>query len=233
MNKITPIMNSELFFRKAVAFQDERKRIMDEYEKRIASLESTRGSKFYEDEMKAAEDKKTADLAALRAEYSAGFRAILESMSKTNHSRKLLAPSAEQMRLLQLLKMREKITEPEMEAAAATLADNVTALAVLNEIGHAAGFVRSFMDAAESKEMAVDEVDQIIKSLGDALADFQAYDTRATARKMANRNAELYGTQPIEPLPKRPLFSTKSGCYETLINLSGDALESFCAAVDA
>ena len=197
------IKNTDLFYNRAREYQNKRKVIMDCFEKRVKSLEDTRGSKYFDDEMKKATDARDGALSALKVEYAEYFRISLDAMSKGNASRKMTPPTEEELRTLQLLKMKDKPTETELQAAANTLKGNTTCLSVLTEIAHNA--VRDFMD----------------------------YDMPRAARTAQNYHETVYGTIPDAPaLNKRPLFDDKAGCFYEVYRLSGDALTAFCTAVD-
>ena len=60
------IKNTDLFYTRAKEYQDKRKGIIDEYEKRLESLETAKGSKYFDDESKKAEDKRDEALTALK-----------------------------------------------------------------------------------------------------------------------------------------------------------------------
>lgn len=227
------IKNTDLFYNRAREYQNKRKVIMDCFEKRVKSLEDTRGSKYFDDEMKKATDARDGALSALKGEYAEYFRISLDAMSKANASRKMTPPTEEELRTLQLLKMKDKPTETELQAAANTLKGNATCLSVLTEIAHNAGYMRGYNNYSETKEMPVEEAERVIKGLHNAVRDFMDYDTPRAARAAQNYHETVYGTIPDAPaLNKRPLFNDKVGCFYEVCRLSDDALTAFCTAVD-
>lgn len=227
------ISNSDLFYSRAKEFQNKRKDIVDTYEKRAAQLEDARGSKYFDDEMKKATDTRDSALSALKGEYAEYFRISLDAMAKANGSRGMTPPTDEELRLVQLLKMKDSVTEQELDAAANTLKGNTTCLAILTEIAHKQGFLRGYMSYSDSKEMPTETAADTVKGLHSSIREFMEYDTKRAARIAQEHNARMYGTTGNEPaLPKRDLFDTKAGCYAELAGLSGDALTAFCKAVD-
>lgn len=227
------IKNTDLFYTRAKEYQDKRKGIVDEYEARIKALETAKGSKYFEDETKKAEDKKDEALKALKEEYAGYFNTHFDAMAKANASRSMTPPTEEELRTLQLLKMKEKPTEAELQAAANTLKGNATCLSVLTEISHNAGYMRGYMNYSETKEMPVNEADGIIKGLASSVREFMEYDTPRAARVAREYHAQHYGTTGNEtPLPKRPLFEDKAGCFYEVCGLAGDTLTAFENAVD-
>lgn len=227
------IKNTDMFFKRCKEYQDKRKGIIDEYEARIKALEDAKGSKYYTDETKKAEDKKDEALNALKAEYNAYFNTHFEAMKKANGSRAMTPPTEEELRILQLLKMKEKPTEAELAAAANALKGNVTALGVLTEISHNAGYMRGYMSYAENNEMPVAEVDETIKGLASAVRDFMDFDTGKAARIARGHQERIYGVDQDAPaLPKRPLFEDKEACFYEVARMGGDSFNAFCNAVD-
>lgn len=227
------IANTTLFYRRAKEYQDKRKGIVDEYEARMKALEDAKGSKYFTDEAKKAEDKRDEALTALKGEYGEYFRISLDAMSKANAARKMTPPTEEELRILQLLKMKEKPTEAELAAAANALKGNVTALGVLTEISHNAGYMRGYMSYAENNEMPVAEVDETIKGLASAVRDFMDFDTGKAARIARGHQERIYGVDRDAPaLPKRPLFEDKEACFYEVARMGGDSFKAFCNAVD-
>ena len=225
--------NTDSFYTRAKQYQDKRKGIVDEYEARIKALESAKGSKYFTDEVKKAEDKKAEALKALKEEYGGYFNTHLEAMAKANASRKMTPPTEEELRTLQLLKMKDKPTEAELQAAANTLKGNATCLSILTEIAHNAGFLRGYDSYSETKEMPVNTAEGIIKGLASSVREFMEYDTPRAARIAREHQERTYGVTPDAPaLPKRPLFEDKAGCFYEIAGLSGDSLTAFENAVD-
>lgn len=227
------IKNTDLFYTRAKEYQGKRAAIVDEYEKRMKALEDAKGSKYFTDEAKKAEDKRDEALTALKDEYNGYFNIAFDAMRKANAARKMTPPTEEELRTLQLLKMKDKPTEAELAAAANTLKGNVTCLSVLTEIAHNAGYMRGYMGYSETKEMPVEEAEAAIKGLASSVRDFMDYDTPRAARLAQNHHETLYGVNPnATPLPKRPLFEDKAGCFYEVARMGGDSLEAFKNAVD-
>lgn len=227
------IANTTLFFTRAKEYQDKRKGIVDTYDKRLEALEDAKGSKYYTDEVKKAEDTRDEALTALKGEYGEYFRISLDAMSKANGSRGMTPPTEEELRTLQLLKMKDKPTEAELAAAANTLKGNATCLSVLTEIAHNAGYMRGYNNYSENKEMTVEGAEATIKGLASSVREFMDYDTPRAARLARAHQERTYGVPADAPaLPKRALFEDKAGCFRELAGLSGDSLTAFENAVD-
>ena len=115
-------------FRKALSV------IWDNYDKKMQSLEQYKGSNGYNDDKAKAEKERDIAVYNTQQEYKTKFNEIIQGMRKSATSRSMIPPTAEQIALLQVLKMRENITRDELEQAGRTLKDCPAALSVLQEI---------------------------------------------------------------------------------------------------
>ena len=224
--------NSESLYLRARSFQDRRKSIIDKYESKMKSLEkmNVKGTSYHSTEAENAAKERDASLRILRDEYQNYFNSCLSSMEEANKKRTLTPPTDDELRLLQLLKMRETPTETELTAAAHTLKGNPTCLAVLEDIAHRAGIPRSFLDYAETKQMPIEKANTALRGLASSLKDFMENDTTKSSRAEARYHTEHYGGN--SELTKRALFENKADCFKELTGFSGDSLTAFLSAVD-
>ena len=109
------------------------------FDKEMQRLEQYKGSTGYEKEKADAERKRDDDIKALQSEYREKFSGILKGMRESATTRAMIAPTQEQLALLQALKMREKIGRDELEQAGRTLKDSPVCLSVLDEIARDMG----------------------------------------------------------------------------------------------
>lgn len=226
--------NTENFYMMAHEFQNKRERITNAYETRMRAIASTKGSEYFETESKKATKERDTSLKALRKEYANNLSAALKAMSEMNSRRAIAAPTADELAIVQALKLRDSVSVQELERAANAVCHSELCLAALQEISHNMGyFGHNFMSRFESSEMPVTTVNQHIDALGKATQDFLEYDTKKSARLAADFYAAHYGTPENQPpLAKRKMFESKSECYAELIGISGSDLNAFCAAVD-
>ena len=223
--------NSDLFYKRAEEYQDKRKAITDDYQQRCDQLLDTKGSSYYDSEMKKATDKRDRSILELKKEYNGYFRSILDDMNNTFISRGLKPPTDEELRLIQLLKMKDSVTQKELDAAANTLKDNSTCLAILTEMAHEKGFLTTYTD---TRDRAVNAAGSAVKILESSIRDFMDYDTPRAARLAQQQHTIKYGkTENAPELRKRDLFNDKAGCYKTIAGMSSDEMQAFCEAVDS
>lgn len=226
-------MNTDDFYRSAKEYQDKRAGIIADYERTMKEIEDMRGSQRFETESKRARETKEAKIKELKAQYIGSLTKSLQAMEEANGKRELTPPTADELRLIQLLKLKEQPTEKELAAAAQTLKNNALCLAVLNDIGRAQGYMKNYTSYSTEKEMGITDAENIINNLKSNLQDFLDYDTSKAGRIAAQHHADLYGTTGTEkPIPKRATFTTKSECFSELAHIGGDVLETFFAAVD-
>ena len=227
------LKNTELFFKTVKKFQDGRNDINSTYEKRMKELERTKGSQYYVDESAKAQTERDNALKALKAECGESLNGTLEKMARTNRQRPMKAPTAEELNILQLLKLKDNISEQELESAAIALKGNPTCLSALTEISRKAGYLRGYNHYAESKEMSIEETEGALRQLAKNVDDFLQYDTRKTARIAEKYQRDHYGKGESRPLPKREQFSDlREAMKELLPSMGEDRLESFCLAID-
>lgn len=227
------ISNSDMFYSRAKEYQDKRKDIIDDYEARMKKIETARGSQYFDDESKKAEETRDKALTALKGEYTDYFNIALDAMRKANNSRGIVPPTEEELRIIQMLKLKDKPTEQELEAAARTLKGNATCLSILTEMAHKAGYIRDYMHYSENKEFPIDMAEDLINGLAKDVKDFLDYDSTRAARIVNEHNKRMYGERGNAPkLAKRRLFDTKEDCFDIVGSISGDNLEAFLKAID-
>ena len=239
--------NSETLFYLAKGYQNKRKAIIEAYEKKIAALGDAKGSKLYEKESaKAAEERDNA-LNSLKAEYSGGFTDVLKAMQSTSEARGATPPTEEELRLVQALKLKETATQGELDRIANAVKGNGICLSVVQDVAKKNGIMKNYLSLCTEKQMPAVAVADCLRSLSAGIKDFMDNDTAKAARICREQHDRIYGkvdeTKTREkvlggyssgymPLPKRPLFETKEGFFESVVNLKGEDLTAFCASVD-
>lgn len=223
------IKNTELLYRKAKEFQDKRSDLNKKYEKDLQSIERFKGSQGYEADMKKLKDQYEADMKKLIEENRHDLFDVLGYMMTAIQKRSISAPSAEQLNLLNLLKMKENVTLEECERIAEAVKDNPIALSIVTETAHKHGIMRSFNHLCP--EMTNESAYESVKSLKNWLQDFIQYDTTKASRTAKRYHDEHYGMSEIQ-LTKRRLFSDQKEFYQEIFP-DDWTLEQFTKIVDA
>ena len=221
--------NTALFYAKMREFQDKRSGLVRNYESAVRDLSRYEGSSGYSEDLKALTDKFEADKKALVDEYSPGINLALGGMMDCIGKRKIKAPTAEQINLLNVLKMKRKVTTEELERTAEAVRDCPLALSLVTEIGQDHGLICSFSHL--NPEMSSSTATELVLALRDNTRDFLNYDTSKAARLAKDFHERFYGPTDQE-LPKRESFEDKEGCFRLMSGLEGESLTAFCGIVD-
>ena len=139
-------------------FCDTRAAARAEFLKTMQELDGAQGTQYYADRQGAAWKTRTDKVAAADAKCRESIKGTFETMHRVNRARKMEPPTEEQLRLLQMLKMRETVGEDDLLQAANTLADNPAALAVLNDIGKKHGSYYDYSERATEYSIAAKRI---------------------------------------------------------------------------
>ena len=109
------IKNTEAFYTRARQFQDKRAQLVSDYEKKLDSMKKYEGSKGYQEDLEKLQKAHREALTALQDEYRSSLRTILKGMDEALSRRKINAPTNDQLNLIHLLKMRDKVSQDHEE----------------------------------------------------------------------------------------------------------------------
>ena len=224
------IKNTEAFYARAKQYQDKRAQLVSDYEKKLESLKKYEGSKGYQEDLEKLKKAHSDDLTALQAEYRSSLRTILKGMEDALSRRKVNPPSNDQLNLIHLLKMRDKVSMEELDRVAEMVRDNGIAMGVIQEVARANNIMKNYESMCS--EMSSSYAQKVIKGMSDGLEDWIMYDTPRAGRLANHYYHEHYGT-PERELQKRPLFEDMDGCFSDLAGLDHDGLALFSEAVDS
>lgn len=122
------------FYKTAQEYRAGLTRIWDVYTKEMLRLERFKGSPGYDEDAKKAEQQRKTAIKELQQETRGRFAGIIRGMKQSAQAQPMTAPSADQLAILQALKMREKLTRGELEQAANALQNCPLALSVLGDL---------------------------------------------------------------------------------------------------
>lgn len=227
------IDNTELLYIYLKEFQNKRKGVTDTFKNALKRLEAYKGSTGYDTDVETAEKARNNGLTALKDEYTPKIEAVITSMRNNNAGRTMAAPSDAELNILQLLKMRDKLSETELITAANALKNNAAALEVLNEIADKTGQHMRFDNYYTGSDITVKHAESAINDIVAGIRDFLEYDTTKASRRVHENRLAMYNNSYTDAdLTPRALFDTKAGCYSELFGMSNDGLTAFCNAVD-
>lgn len=224
------ISNTELYFRKMKEFQDRRSQLMEQYEKDVQALQRFKGSQGYKEDREKLRAKHEADLTALIGEYRPGIYTVFGGMMDAIGKRSVSAPTNEQINLLNVLKMKKRVTFEECQRTAQAVKDNPIALSIVKEIAqdHNIGISIDDLGAEMSSERASD----IVTGMKKKTDDFFRFDTTRASRLAEKYYKDVYGETAECHLTKRKPFEDKAGCFSMLAGVEGESLTRFTEIVD-
>ena len=225
------IKNTEVFYARAKQFQDKRAQLVSDYEKKLESLKKYEGSKGYQEDLEKLQKAHSEDLKALQDEYRVSLRTILKGMDEALSRRKINAPTNDQLNLIHLLKMRDKVSMEELDRVAEMVKDNGIAMGIIQEVARSNNIMKNYESMCS--EMSSSYAQKVINGISDGLEDWLQHDTKRAGRIAQKYQAEHYGA-PVDEraLPKRPLFEDMAGCYSELAGLDQNGMKLFSEAVD-
>ena len=223
------ITNTELYYAKMKEFQDKRAELTEAHDKKVKSLERFKGSKGYEEDLKKENDRFEAEMTALRDEYRPWLLTVIGGMMDAIGRRSVSAPTNDQVNLLNVLKMKKKVTLEECQRTAEAVKDNPIAVSVVTEIAHDHGIMQSFDYLCP--EMSSQKASDIVTGLKNGMEDFLQYDTTRASRIAKKYHEEHYGA--VEGgLTKRKLFTDQADFYREE-GFDPETLRQFSEIVDA
>ena len=126
--------NTEYFYNTVRRYRTGLNKINAKFDRQIEAKAGYAGSPRYTEDVKEIEQERAAEIAALRADCAESFDTCIKSMELHAQSRPAVPPTDEQMRLLQVLKLKSNITRDDLTHAAHSMGDCSLALSILEEI---------------------------------------------------------------------------------------------------
>ena len=143
--------------------------------------------------------------------------------------RSVSAPTNDQVNLLNVLKMKKKVTLEECQRTAEAVKDNPIAISVVTEIAHDHGIMQSFDYLCP--EMSSQRASEIVTGMKNTLEDFLQYDTTRASRLAKEYHDTHYGATE-GGLTKRRLFTDQADFYREE-GFDPETLRQFSEIVDA
>ncbi len=171
---------SEQYLSRVKAYLDAAAQITADYNaetEKAKRFEGSAGGRELMDKARATRD------AALKTEKEATVKAIREitaAMRGNVKGRKIQAPTQEQINILTVLKMRDKLTRDEIAQAGNSLADNPFCLSALDEIAHSHGLTYTGKRGGMTAADALSHIDSLERN-GLSMLQGESRFTRAPA----------------------------------------------------
>ena len=224
--------NTTSLYRTVAAFMLARSEAREEFLLPGRRYASAKGSQMFVDEMEKAKQKRDKAIADAQFIARQQIRTTLEAMAEKADKIKLMAPTEEQIRILTLLSMKEKVTAAELKGAANAMEGNAAALSLVDELARKNEIPHS--SYATSPSVTVydpQSARQTIKFLGEECYSIINNPSGASRARLiaAERNQRMYGID-FDPFdfPEAEGFKDELDFYEKM----GVPLSAFSSAVD-
>ena len=224
--------NTTALYRAIAAYMLTRSEAREEWQLMVRRYASAKGSQMYVDEMKKAREKMDKTVADAQFIARQEIREIIKAMAENADKIKMVPPTEEQIRILQLLSMKEKVTPAELEGAANAMNGNTTCLSLVDELARKSGVITTpFTSRLSVKSYDPQTARQTIKNLNDACQTIINNISGASRARLlaAEAHHRMYGGtfDPYE-FPEEAGFADETDFYEKM----GVPLSAFSAAVD-
>lgn len=224
--------NTTRLYRAVAAFIQAREEAREEYLLMGRRYAAAKGSQMYVDEMSKARKKREETVSGAQVIARQEIRETINAMAEKADKIKMQPPTEEQLRILQLLSMKEKLTTAELEGAANAMEGNATALSLVDELAKKSGVVH----VPYASRLSVTAYDpqtarQAIKKLGEACYSIVDNTTGASRARLlaAEQHQRLYGgTFDPDEFPQEKGFEDETDFY----NQMNIPLSAFSSAVD-
>ena len=225
------ISNTQTLYELLKDFQDKRSALVADYEHSLNVMEKYKGSEGYEEDIKKLQEAHEKELADLKSKYRPSIDIVLNGMEDAISKRTMNPPTAQQLRALQVLQMRDKVSREELDRVANTVKDSIIAMGVVQEIAIKNG-IRNANYAHRATEMSSEYAQDMLDGMKYWTEDFLSSAYPRSARLADEHNRRLYGEGSRAELTKRRTFDTLDECFEILFNVDHDTQKKFAKVVN-
>lgn len=218
--------NTERLYQAMKRFTDTRREAREAYMQTMAKYQTAKGSPFYQEQQEQAQKERADKVNRAKGECLASIKVALSDMRKASENKPMQAPTEEQLRILQMLKMRTHVTDAELQTAANAMNGNGAALAIIDEIEKERGGHRNYLFMAKtqlSPQAAMQAIDRLTESCRDIL---EHSSTRA-ARIAASYREHLSGNHlDADQMTQEPPYMSEEDFYGRMLpSTSYEALQ--------
>lgn len=228
--------NTTWYFHTVQKYRGELSRINAKYDRQLEEKKGYSGSAGYVRDVETINQKRAAEIKALRDECGDAFDRCIRSMEKNARERAAVPPTDEQMRLLQVLKLKSNITRDDLTHAARSMGDCGLALSTLEEIARDHGILGFHAGSTGvSDQFARDVIGNFAKSAKVTLSANRTNQRRQLMDPGGLGDGQ-YGTLPkMENIQKFRLDvdpESAQDCASRWGGVPSNVFEAFAAVVD-
>ena len=225
--------NTNSLYEAVTAFQRKQLEAYNAYMDVMKGLESAKGSQYYNDKKNAAMMLRKAAEDEARQEARNSLKTIMERMVTANRARKAIAPTAEQLSLLQAMKLRTNITLAELDQVANAMNGNAMGLGVVNdfaqEIAQKTGhpyLSKNYLSMVRDG-YPVESMEKELKNIGAACSRIIESDGANRARGLAaDRYNRMYGNVNRDTLERAEIAGSESEFFDGITSVPYDVLNN-------
>lgn len=184
------------YFEVVSSFRETLRAIEKKHNAGLSSIEKYKGSAAYAEELKKLEAERKDAIKTAQEKASQAFSKVLSEMRETAASRPMIAPTPEVLSILQVLKMRSKISADELRQAARTVGDCPLALSVLDELAQDHGHMGLHF-GKESTDSILKHIDSLSAS-AKRITRMEAVDRKREAAAAASAYSTEYTPGALE-----------------------------------
>ena len=219
------------------SFDNVRRENRSEYLSIKKNCERFKGSSGYDDDMKKAKAKRKAADDAARDTASKKINECLQQMRENIKKVAFVAPSPEQVSILQILALKSKVSKTELDRAAQSMNGNSLALSALNDIADKHYFVGSDEGQSHTNynalaaDLSETALNNYISSIVTACKSRLQTSARDTAYQGARFQAQQHGIKFDEDdLPQKDELVSERQFYGGIV--AENHYDSFMKAVN-
>lgn len=211
----------------------------EEYMLMERRYEKAKGSPYYTEQMSAARKKRTQTMEEAQAAARAEVKRILEDMCEQAKKISLQPPTQDMLNLLQMLKIKENITQADLDGASNAMNGNGLGLAILDEMAAEHNkkdplhIIMPVYFQKATAGLSTQQALEAIRSVGENCYDIIKNDHGAN--RVSAYISELHakrwgGTVNYDELPQEPFFEDVTDFIE---HVSPVGYDIFSKAVDS
>lgn len=220
--------NTERFCKLIRTFLYKLNEIESDYNKAVSDLAEHEGSEYYNEQMEKAKQERVSRLSEARQSIGKDVTDCLKAMAEKAENVPLLPPTEEQLRLINLLQTREKLTEAELRAAAITCKDNPAAMRSLKELQIKHEIISAVVlpsDRMDAKA-AMNTVESLARSAKALLSGDYGFSSKPAALNSLTDDSALIARMAGFPMGIEEKHGLQKAVYNTRLT------DAFAAVVD-
>ncbi len=210
-------------------YMHERAMARVEYRSTMMRIADAAGTPYYDQIKEEADKKRAARVAAAQDRARAEVKTAVETMVENADRLQMTPPTEDQLRIMELLNMREKLTKGELDAAANAMGGNAAALALLDELAQKHDILStSYLaqaDGSLTPDVCKREIRNAVFFCREIIDD--TIGSQPNAVRYANYRAQIYGETPdLDSLEPMPFFDNEESFYEKACAVPYSAFEA-------